>query len=113
MAEAWWGVCVRCNTLSTLLIELRALDDVFNHFFLVCPVLVVAPPHWSLVFALQAKMFAGAARRLSLIALLSSQTACEASYRVRVRKMSKRRIPAVREEATNLSVSDGASLLLA
>jgi hypothetical protein len=39
---------------------------------LVSPLLIVAPPHWSLVLALETEMFAGAARRLALIALLAS-----------------------------------------
>ena len=72
MAEA--GRCVRanCDALRILLVELCALDDVLDDFLLVSPLLVVAPPHWSLVFTLETKMFACAARRLSLITLLPS-----------------------------------------
>ena len=71
MAKARRGVGAHCDALCTLLIELRALDNVLDDFFLVSPLLVVAPPHWSLVFALQAKMFAGAAGRLALVTLLA------------------------------------------
>ena len=72
MAQAWWGVCAYCDALCALLVELGALDDVLNHLLLVSPLLIVAPPHWSLVFALETEMFAGAAGRLSFIALLPS-----------------------------------------
>jgi hypothetical protein len=72
VAQAWWGVCADCDALCALLVELGALDDVLDDLLLVPPLLVVAPPHGSLVFTLETKVFACAARRLSLIALLAS-----------------------------------------
>jgi hypothetical protein len=72
MTQAWWGVGAHGDTLGALLVELGALDDVLDHLLLIPPLLVVAPPHWSLVFALETKMFAGAAGRLAFIALLPS-----------------------------------------
>jgi hypothetical protein len=46
--------------------------------------LIVAPPHWPLVLALEAEMFAGATCGLSLITLLPAEAACEAPYRALV-----------------------------
>lgn len=62
-----------------LLGQLRALDDIFDVLLLPPSLIVVAPPHWSLVLAGQAEMLAGLAFRFPLIALLSSQSACEAA----------------------------------
>jgi len=59
--------------------ELRSLDDVFDHFFLLTALLVVAPPHRALVFAFQAQMSAGFAAWFALVAFLSSQSAREAA----------------------------------
>jgi hypothetical protein len=84
VTEAWRRVCAQCDALCTLLVELCALDDVLDDFLLVASLLIVAPPHWSLVLALQTKMFAGATRRLSLITLLASQATCEAPCTVSV-----------------------------
>lgn len=52
--------------------EFRALDDVLDHFLLLPPLLIVAPPHRSLVFAFESKMSAGLASGFSFIALLPS-----------------------------------------
>lgn len=71
MAETWRGVGTHGDALHTLFIELGALNDVLDDFFLISPLLVVTPPHWSLVFALQTEMFAGAAGRLALVTLLA------------------------------------------
>ena len=60
MAETWRGVCAHCDALRTLLVELCAFDDILDDFFLVSPLFIVAPPHWSLVFALETEVFAGA-----------------------------------------------------
>lgn len=62
-----------------LFVELGALDDVLYSLLLVPSLLVVAPPHWSLVFARKAQMSASFATRFALIALLPSQSACEAA----------------------------------
>ena len=78
MAEAWWRVGAHCDSLCGLFVQLRALDDVLDDLLLVLPLLTVAPPHWPLVFTLKTKVFASAARVLTLVALLPSQTACEA-----------------------------------
>jgi hypothetical protein len=72
VAEAWGSVRAQSDALCALLVELCALDDVLDDFLLVASLLVVAPPHWSLVFALQTEMFACATGRFSLIALLPS-----------------------------------------
>ena len=83
MAQAWR--CVygstdgSCLLVSSLLGELRALDDVFDGFFLLASHFIVAPPHGSLVFALQAQVPACFATWFALIALLPSESACEAS----------------------------------
>lgn len=61
-----------------LLVQLGALDDVLDDFLLGSPLLVVAPPNRPLVFTLEAQVFACTARVLALVALLASQTACEA-----------------------------------
>ena len=72
MAETWRSVRAQCDALRALIVEFCALDDVLDDFLLVSSLLVVAPPHWSLVFALQTEMFACATGRFSLIALLPS-----------------------------------------
>jgi hypothetical protein len=84
MAETGWCVGAHCDTLCGLLIQLCALDDVLDDFLLVSPLFIVAPPYWPLVFALKTKMFASTTRVLSLVALLPSQTACEAPYRAAI-----------------------------
>jgi len=62
-----------------LLGELRPLDDGLDVFLLILPVLIIAPPHWSLVFAVETQVFASLAGGLAFIALLSSQSTCEAT----------------------------------
>ena len=59
--------------------ELRPLDDGLDVFLLILPVLIIAPPHRSLVLAVETQVFASLAGRLSFIALLSSQSTCEAT----------------------------------
>lgn len=65
--------------MSGLFGELGVLDDVFDGFFLLPSHFIVAPPHWSLVLALQTQVLACFATRFALIALLPSKSACEAS----------------------------------
>lgn len=48
--RACWGVALLCELLS--------LDDQLDIVFLLSPLIVVAPPHWSFVFASKSKMFA-------------------------------------------------------
>ena len=62
-----------------LLVQLGALDDILDSLLLASSLLIVAPPHWSLVFARKAQMSASFATRLALIALFPSQSACEAA----------------------------------
>lgn len=52
---------VRCRG-SRFLRELLALDDHLDVVFLHSPLLIVAPPHWSLVFAAKSEMFTSRAR---------------------------------------------------
>jgi hypothetical protein len=58
--------------MGSLLGELGPLDDVLDVLLLISPLLVVAPPHWPLVFALESEMSARFATWLSFITLLSS-----------------------------------------
>ena len=61
MAQAWGCVGAHRHTLRSLLVELCALDNVLDDFFLGPPLLIVAPPHRPLVFALKTQVFASAA----------------------------------------------------
>lgn len=106
MAEAGWGVGAHRDALSGLLIELGALDDILDDFFLVSSLLVVAPPHGPLVFALEAEMLAGFTRWLALIALLPSQTACEASCRASVSLRVQAQYPCINAEGQPLPVRE-------
>ena len=54
--------------LLSLLGHLRVLDDLFDVLLLRLALLVIAPPDWSLVLALEAEMPASAARWLVLAA---------------------------------------------
>ena len=86
MTETWWCIRAHGDSLCGLLVQLCALDDILDDFFLVSPLLVVAPPYWPLVFTLEAKVLAGTTRVLTLVALLPSQTACEAPCRAQLVK---------------------------
>ena len=84
MAQTWRCWYCRADGRHALLMdrlfgELRALDDVFDGFFLLPAHLVVAPPHRSLVLALQSQVSARFAAWFALVALLASKPACEAS----------------------------------
>lgn len=63
------------DVVRRLLRELLALDYHLDVFFVFPSHVVVAPPHGSLVLALQAEMLAGCAHGSSLVAFLASQTA--------------------------------------
>ena len=89
MAEAWWCVGAHCDSLCGLLVQFCALDDVLDDLLLVLPLFTVAPPYWPLVFTFETKVFASAARVLTLVALLPSQTACEAPCGAMVSYMFK------------------------
>ena len=93
MAETWGRGGAHRHTLRSLFIELRALDDVLDELFLSPPLLIVAPPHGSLVFTLESQVFASAAGRLSFITLLPSKTTCEAPCKSRISPVPKRKIP--------------------
>lgn len=58
--------------MRSLLGEFRSLDNVLDHFLLLPPLLIVAPPHRSLVLAFKSKVSASLASGFSFIALLSS-----------------------------------------
>ena len=60
------------NAMRRLLGELLSLDDDLDVVLVLSSRFVVAPPHWSLVLALQTEMFACCAHGRTLIALLSS-----------------------------------------
>jgi hypothetical protein len=83
MTQAWrrrYGIANgSCLLVSGLLSELGALDDVFDGFLLLASHFIVAPPHRSLVLALQAQVSARFATRLAFIALLPSKPTREAS----------------------------------
>lgn len=113
MAEAWWGVGAHGDTLCGLLIELCALDDVFDELLLAASLLVVTPPHWPLVLALEAEVFAGATRGLSLIALLPSQATCEAPCTATISYTPERRIPAKCWRGKHLPVLERRCILAA
>lgn len=87
--------------------ELRPLDNVLDHFLLLPPLLVVAPPHGPLVFAFETKMSAGLAPRFSFVAFLPPQSTCEATWQESVNLN-----PAYCGVSTNLSVSDDAFLFV-
>jgi len=62
-----------------LLRDLCSLDYAFDVFLLLLPLLIVGPPCWSFVFALQAQVLACSTLTLAFIALLPSKSACEAT----------------------------------
>lgn len=53
MAQTWWRISAKGHRIRCLLREFRALDDVFDGFLLLPSLLIVTPPHGSLVFALE------------------------------------------------------------
>jgi hypothetical protein len=55
-----------------LLGELLPLDDHLDVVLLVPPLIVVAPPHWSLIIASQSQILASCAAWGTFVALLSS-----------------------------------------
>ena len=65
--------------LCILLFQLLALDDDLDVFLVSSARLVVAPPNWSLILALEAEMLAGRAVGRDFVTLLSSQAASVAS----------------------------------
>lgn len=113
MAETWGGVGAHRHTLRSLLVELGALDDVLDDFFLTPSLIIVAPPHRPLVFALETQVFACAARGLSLITLLPSKTTCEAPCKGSVSPMPKRKIPAAEQVGYNLPVLERRCIFVA
>lgn len=60
--------------------QLLSLDDHLDVIFLAPALIVVAPPHWSLVLASKAKVFACGTAWRTLITLLSSKSACIAAF---------------------------------
>lgn len=66
--------------MCRLLSELLPLDDVLDVVLVLAAEVIVSPPHWSLVFAAEAKVLAGSAHGRALIALLASQSASVAPY---------------------------------
>jgi hypothetical protein len=58
--------------LCILLFQLLALDDDFDIFFVPASQLIIAPPLWSLIFALEPEMLACSTPRRALVAILSS-----------------------------------------
>ena len=59
MRQAGWGVDRSLNGgVGRLLRQLLTLDDHLDVVFVLSPGIVVAPPHGSLVLALQAEMLA-------------------------------------------------------
>lgn len=71
------------NGMRLLFSKLLTLDDGLDLFFLVAASIIVTPPDGSLVFTNKAKMLAGAAEALVLVALLSSKSASVASCSVK------------------------------
>jgi hypothetical protein len=67
------------HAMSILLLQLGMLDDILDVLLLLAALLVVAPPHGSLILALEAKIAACSAAGLALIALLPSKPASEAA----------------------------------
>lgn len=60
------------DSMRCLLGELLPLDDHLDVVLVLSPRIVVAPPHWSLIFADEAEMLACCAHGSTLITLLSS-----------------------------------------
>lgn len=89
MRQAWGRAHGGLDCVCGLLGELLALNDELDVFLLIATSFGVAPPDWSLVFALQTKVVASGAQRSALIALLSSQSAGVASY-LRKRPLAKK-----------------------
>ena len=58
----------RCR--GALLIELGLLDYILNIILLLPALLIITPPHWSLVVAGESQVLAGFALRLRFVALL-------------------------------------------
>lgn len=80
MRQSRWGVCTSCGSLIRLFRQFGSLDDVLDGLLLRLALLVVAPPDWPLVLALQAEMFACLALRLPLVAFLSPESASETAW---------------------------------
>lgn len=64
---------------QTLLVSLGSLDDCLDVLFLFPSCFIIAPPHGSLILAVQAKMAAGFTLGLSFVTLLTSKTTGEAA----------------------------------
>lgn len=80
-----------------LLGELLPLNDHLDIVFLQPALIIVAPPHGPLVFASEPEMFAGSAGRRALVALFSSQSACVATYEIRVSRGEREHEATVRK----------------
>jgi hypothetical protein len=59
------------HSMGILLLQLGVLDDVLDVLLLIAALLVVAPPHGSLVFTLEAEIAACSTAAFAFIALLS------------------------------------------
>lgn len=65
--------------MRNLLRQLRPLDQQLDVFLLPLALVDISPPNRTLVLAAQTKVLACLAERLSLVTLLASKTASEAS----------------------------------
>ena len=70
-------MCTCRRSLARLLVRLCTLDDALDVVLLLPSLLAVAPPHRSLVVALETEVFAGFAQRFALVTLLPPKTAGE------------------------------------
>ena len=64
----------------TFLGQFGFLDDRFDVLLLLSSLLIVTPPNRPFVLAIETQMFAGLALGPRLVALLSAETACEATW---------------------------------
>jgi hypothetical protein len=64
----------------TFLGQFGFLDDCFDVLLLLSSLLIVTPPNRPFVLAIETEMSAGLAFRPRLVALLSAETACEATW---------------------------------
>ena len=72
MRQSWRGVGAGCDDLRCLLGELLPLDDHLDIVLLVPPLIIIAPPHWSLVVASKSQILASCAAWGTFVALLPS-----------------------------------------
>ena len=76
LAETWW----RCACVFCLFGILRQLNPFFDHFFLFCSLGGVAPPHGTFVNTRNTQVVACFTAGLSLVTLLSAQTASVTTF---------------------------------